>query len=292
MSGVRRPDHVSFFWLASYPRSGNSWLRTLLTNYLDRRRTPVSINALRRFYTDSRRDFDECLGLSSSAMTDTELLRHLPLYHELLSRQARDTTFARTHAAWLRVPGGAPLFPRSAGAGVVYAARNPLDVAVSFSHLFEFSIDDTIDFMARPSATFGPRHGVTLPVRVSTWSRHAAGWLDQRELPLCLVRYEDLLAEPVEVLGRLIAFAGLPHDPALLEWSVEHSRFERLRGQEARDGYAGRPSTAPAFFRRGRAGDWRRKLGRRQVRRIVDAHGAAMDRLGYLDEARRFLDGG
>lgn len=277
---------MPLFLLASYPKSGNTWMRALLTNYLSGDDEPASINALLNYDILSRTEFDERLGLSSAIMTAKEILRHRPYFHQLLAADADAVSFAKTHEAYMRLPDGAPLFASSSFAGVIYIVRSPFDVAVSLAHHERTSIDHVLDIMNNPRTGVMRSHRMGHSVFVqswSSWSGNVLSWLDQKEMPLLVIRYEDLLADPLAVLERVVMFAGLPLNPAVLTRAVEYSRFDRLQKQEERHGFKERPSTALSFFRKGQRGDWRCTLSRQQVRQVVAAHDAAMARLGYLD---------
>ena len=209
---------------------------------------------------------------------------------------ADSPVFAKVHQPFLRLPDGAPLFAPPAIAGAVCIVRNPLDVAVSFAHHQQWGIDRTITAMGHgPSAIGIARKGIRarLPDLCGDWSGDVSSWLDQDDLPVNPVSYESLQADPAATLEAVVAFAGLRSEPARLARAVENSRFHRLREQERRDGFREKQPTAPSFFRKGQVGDWRNVLSRQQVRRLVESLGPAMARLGYLDEAERFLaDGG
>ena len=284
---------MAIVWLASYPKSGSTWLRAVLTNYLRDDDEPASINALIGRPIASDRDaFDEALGLESSDMTRDEVLRYRPLFHEVLADELPAPTFVKVHDAYLRLPCGAALFPSTATAGVVYQVRNPLDVAVSYAHHRNKPLDDTVQWMNDPAAAESgdPTKGSPrLPEPLTTWSGHVASWLDQDALPLHVARYEDLLADPHAAFGRIVRFAGLEWDGARLARAVDRSAFPHLRAQEAASGFHEKQPTAPSFFRAGQAGAWRTALSTRQIRALVDAHGSVMERLGYLREAEAFL---
>ena len=282
---------MSLVWVASYPKSGNTWMRVLLTNYRRPGDGPASINALLPGASwFNRHEFEECIGLQSSALTLDEMLRYRSLYAEVLAVESPHPTFVKAHDACLRTDRGELLFPASATAGAIYIVRNPLDVAVSFAHHVQEPIDSVIGWMSDPFRTSSMSGSFpVLPQPLSTWSGHVSSWLDQESFPVHRVRYEDLLADPVAEFGAVVRFAGLDHDPEGVVRAVDRSRFEVLRDQETRDGFDERMPQAPAFFREGRAGSWRDALSAEQIRAVVDAHAPAMARLGYLAEAEAFL---
>ena len=319
---------MSIVWLASYPKSGNTWLRAVLTNYLRDDGEPASINALVGGPVASDREtFSEIVELDSSDLAPEEILRYRPLFHELLARELaqelgggykrptssagapsreRAPAFVKVHDAYLHVGDGAALFPQVATSGVVYLVRNPLDVAVSYAHHRQKSIDDTMRWMNEPAAAEGEVAGgihTQLPQPLTTWSGHVASWLDQEELPVHVARYEDLLADPMAGFGTIVRFAGLDRDgthpevpgrpsaSARLARAVGQAAFFRLRDQEEDVGFSEKQPTAPSFFRAGVAGSWRTALAPSQVQALVDAHGPVMARLGYLREAEAFLAG-
>ena len=286
---------ASIVWLASYPKSGNTWLRAVLTNYLQRSKQPASINGLLGSSIASGRElFNELLGLDSGDMTWDEVMRYRPQFHEALAHELSPPAFIKVHEAFLRLPCGAALFPKAATAGVIYLVRSPLDVAVSYGHHRQCSIDSTIEWMNNPTAMENWADGgisIHFPELLLTWSGHVSSWLDQQELPLQVLCYEDMLKAPMAAFDAVLRFAGLDMDEARLAQAIDCAAFSRLRAQEEQFGFAERQPTAPSFFRTGVAGSWRSALSARQVRALADAHGPVMERLGYLQEAEAFLAG-
>ena len=284
-------------WLVSYPKSGNTWLRALLTNYLRSPHAregvgPASINALVGGPSIIRRDVvDELLGFDSAALTPGELHACLPRVHALLAGELPSPAFVKSHYAYRQLADGTPIFPPAATAGVVCIVRNPLDVAVSWAHHAQTSPDRIIDWMNDPAATSEGRRSrgihTFLSQPIGTWSGHVSGWLDQRRLAVHLVRYEELLADPEAAFGAVVRFAGLDFDAERLARAVGHSTFARLRDQEAASGFREKQPTAPDFFRAGKAGAWRTSLDRGQVRKLLAVHGPVMERLGYLPTVSR-----
>jgi len=100
-----------------------------------------------------------------------------------------------------------------------------------------------------------------------------------------VIRYEDMLADPMATFTQAARFLQLPTDPARVEKAVRFSDFKVLSQQEAEKGFKERPGKTERFFRQGKSGGWRDRLTAAQVDRIVADHGAVMRRFGYLDEA-------
>ena len=282
-------------WLVSYPKSGNTWLRAVLTNYLREDDAPASINALLGKGASVREAFDEFLGAESSDMTATEVERHLAQFREWLPESrwaAQHPEFvgapfiAKTHDAY-RVAHGPARFPPTGVA--VYLLRNPLDVAVSYAHHSNLSIDRMIAWMNREDSSESrtPEGAFQrFPELLDTWSGHVSSWTEQTDIPVHVARYEDLLADPHAGFAAIVRFLGLGEDPARLRQAVERSGFERLQAQEAEFGFVDKQPTAHSFFRRGVAGSWMGALAPEQVLALVEAHGDAMARFGYLKEAQ------
>ena len=280
-------------WLASYPKSGNTWLRTLLTNYLDGGEEPASINRLvGRADVILREEFDERIGLPSADLDPEQILHYRSLLHEQMGAELPRPSFQKVHDACLRTREGALLFPPDATHGAVYLVRNPLDVAVSYANHWNWPIARAVAELCRPEAALS-RHSrgihYVLPQPLLTWSGHVESWLEQGELRMHVARYEDLLSDPEAVFGAILRFIGPEPDSGRVARAVEHSRFDRLRDQEERFGFDEKPRTCGSFFRAGRAGCWRGALSREQVRTLTGAHAGVMERFGYLREAEAFL---
>lgn len=276
-----------FFWLTSYPKSGNTWMRVFIANYLGKSDTPANINHLEKSIgLNTRRHFDELLQIESSNLTPREINQLRPAYYREFARLcANEPVFVKIHDAFQHFPDGQPMFPVDAIAGIIYIIRSPLDVAVSFAHHLGRSIDHTIQAMNNPDYILAHRtYGLPtqLEQKLSTWSGHVRSWVDQPDLRKCILRYEDMIENPIESFTAMIQFTGLDVNPELIAHAVRASSFEELRKQEAEHGFREKPVGAETFFRKGKAGAWRETLTPKQVTRIVEAHEEIMARYNYL----------
>ena len=270
-------------WLASYPKSGNTWFRAFLANLLHGGEQPVDINAFDTNNFAARPGFDRALGWETSDLTLAEVERARLAVQEVIARE--EGAVFKVHEAFTDPRDGRPLFSLPATRAALYFLRHPLDVAVSFSHHRGKDLDNTIWRMNNPQAVMAANDDdldLQLPQPLGSWGSHVRSWVDAPGLPVQVLRYEDMLARPQEVFTAACRFAGFPDDPARVARALEHSRFETLQQEEQAKGF--RESVGGrAFFRKGQAGAWREVLSPAQVSAIVQHHGEVMRRFGYLN---------
>lgn len=276
-------------WLASYPKSGNTWLRVFLTNYLRDGDEAAEINDLDSGPIASARDiFDRVIGVEASDLTPEEIDRFRPAVYEQLAAESDEPNFMKVHDAWRRNAEGISLFPATATAVVIYLIRNPLDVAPSYAYHNSDSIEKVIADMADEEETLarfdGRRLHRQLHQRLFSWSGHVRSWVDQSGLPVHVVRYEDMSQTPEETFTGIVRAAGLPVEPAQVQKAIEFSRFDRLQAQEANEGFKERRPDSKSFFRKGKVGSWREELSPDHVRRLIADHRDVMRRFGYLTD--------
>lgn len=266
-------------WLASYPKSGNTWMRILLSNLLAGGDRPEDINdlGLRDHIASARRPLEDEFLADSTLLTQAELVR----VRSLIARgdDGGEARVTKVHDAYDCDADGEPLLGRRARCAL-YVARDPRDVVVSLAAHNGSTIDTAIRRLCDPETAVGGASQVRH--RWADWSGHARSWLEQGDLPVHLVRYEDLSRDPLGTFGAALDFLGASYARPEVERAVRHADFAELSRQEAERGFAerSRASSAP-FFRQGRAGAWGEALDADQVRRVEDAHRLMMARLGY-----------
>jgi hypothetical protein len=197
---------MQIHWLASFPKSGNTWARFLLYQY---------------FYGE---------------LADTlQLGRRIPDAHAGDMARAepdRTTLLVKTH--W----GLGPRMPHvERTAGAIYIVRRPKDVMLSMLNYYR---------LREPNAPWTDEHFVRLYIRgggdpgsvrngFGSWEDNLLSWLGQRRFPLLLVKYEDLRADTAHELRRMLEFLGETPDPARVTNAVAASTFDRMRDLEAKE---------------------------------------------------------
>lgn len=275
-------------WLASYPKSGNTWFRTFLTNFLQNGDKPADINHLKGGpIASGRLPFDEAVGYDSGEMTFDEIDHLRPEVYLHQAQHAEETQYCKVHDAYTFLPDGRALIPAEATACALYFIRNPLDVAVSFAHHGGHDrFGSMIKKMGNDKNSFcevDATETLQLRQQLLSWSNHAKSWIDAPSIRVLPIRYEDMKLDGQKTFGDAIRFAGLPDAPERIAKAIRFSDFKEVKAQETKTGFGERMPQAKSFFRKGEVGSWRESLTSDQAAEIVRDHAEIMHRFGYLN---------
>jgi hypothetical protein len=250
--GLKRED----MFLASYPRSGSTWLRFMLYEITS------GEDAGFRKIEDRLPEIHEHRGRKPILPNGGRLIKTHEQYRQdyrravLLIRDVRDV-FLSTYAA---------------------CVANGLAPIVSKGDLDSFL------------ASFMEGHAL----QMGSWQRHTRSWLDSplaKSGDLLVVRYEDLRKTPEPLLAELLEFVGIKADRQAIRKAVENNDLQRMRAKEDQAKEAGEESIllgkrkgmdeVTRFVRKGAVGGWRSELNDAQRRRIEHYAGDTMLALGY-----------
>lgn len=280
---MEQPPRQSIFWIASFPKSGNTWLRIFLANYLLGSDTPLSINSIDQLgYADAdARHYERANGAPYDL---GDAVKTVALRNRFLLRTSitgPKVALMKTHNYNSTID-NTPLIPTPYTRGAVYIARHPGDVAISFASHYGLSIDEAIKRMGERRAVIGGSEGTALQF-TSDWTSHVQSWAGAKSHNVRVIRYEDMHAAPQKVFGAVLRHLKVAVNEQQLERAISHSQFEVLQGQERAEGFTENTRHQPKFFRSGIAGGWKDILTETQINTLKQDHEAAMRSLGYLE---------
>jgi hypothetical protein len=255
------------FWIASYPRSGNTWMRAFLAalDAIRAGREPVASEIVGRYER----------MLASGDFSPANMRERLRAQAKLAASRP-GLIFVKTHSAWLAI-NDVPTINENVTAGAVYLVRDPRDVAISFAAMFKKSLDEVVDGMGHKtwisSGQTDQNSGYEV---VGSWSENVASW---RERPATMIiRYEDLVAAPHKWFAQLARHLEMRVDLLQIARAVEACSFDRMQAEA-------RKSTSAfdgAQIRVGKSGQWEGRMSAAQIDRIVADHHEEMRIFGYL----------
>jgi hypothetical protein len=271
-------DLHRIIWLASYPKSGNTWMRSLLAHYFMPKGAAPDINNLRQFTTgDSRGDFFAAAAggeYKAQSVEDWVQVRGKAL--RLIAGSKPNHHFVKTHCQAIEFLGEL-LIPNEVTAAAIYILRNPFDVALSYARHASTDVDTAIERMgARENIMGSPNHIYDV---LGRWDEHIDTWVNASGLAVHLVRYEDLLSKPGPTMRQLLQqFLRVKVDAPKLAYAIKSTSFEAMRRQEEKLGFAERPAGMAQFFAKGQAGAWREDMTPAQVARVRELFLSAIER--------------
>lgn len=273
-------------WLASYPKSGNTWVRIFLENLFRDATRPVSINELNVVgFGDAHIPLYEQIGGRPVSSLDDPAIHALrePLQRHLANRP--ETSIVKTHNI-LATHDGRPLIHLEHSMGAIYIARNVFDVTVSLARHYNLGIADAVEAICSP-AMRTPTTGAAVFQVLGRWCDHYRSWTSVPGFEPLVLRYEDMKAKPLKAFQKVVRFLKLPTGPDRVARAVRFSSFDEVARQERAGGFKERVRPDQVFFHSGRVGGWRQHLSAGQVERLIEVHGEALRELGYLDKQGR-----
>lgn len=273
-------------WLASYPKSGNTWIRILLSNYLNPSVSGININEIdSSIISSSRTILDNYLPYLSSDLSFEEIDNIRPLLYQEISKETEELQYIKTHDAFTLNKNKEAIFPPAISKAVIHIVRNPLDVAVSFAYHSDISIDKSIEALNNSDKCLAKNKNALnkqLRQKLLSWSEHYRSWKNA-DLPYHLVKYEDLLNHPESTFEKLILFLYGQADKEQIKKAVKLSSFEKLKKQEHQTPFREKPLNAKTFFRRGKSNSWEKEMTTKQVEKIINSNHELMKILEYLN---------
>lgn len=276
-------DSERITWLASYPKSGNTWLRCLLQAY--RCNGYLDINDMHTGIGDSSACFTAAvspLDLTDLGERGQWLLRPAALLNALMAM--KPPRMLKTHYANVTISGLPAFIPPELTQRAIYIVRDPRSVVLSLSRFFNISTEKAVEQMANKNFQVGEYDsGIQIPQVVSSWSNNIKSWISQTIYPVHVARYEDMMIDPAKELREVLDFIGIEPDSERIERSVEAAQLSRVRKEESDHGFNeySRKPLPTAFFGEGGT-RWQQELGKKWIAKIEEDHGDMMRELGYL----------
>jgi hypothetical protein len=218
---------------------------------------------------------------------DDEVKNLLPDVFEEYARDKKNRCFIKIHDAYTYNGMGKPIVPTTVSSAVLYLVRNPLDIIASLASHVGTSFERAVNLMNDPNGYMVEQHNNhnvrdQFPQLLLDWSGHVQSWLEQGEIPVHLIRYEDLKSNPEYYFEQALGFIKMDYKVADIKVAVQAAEFSRLKGQELKFKFRENSSKNKSFFRYGEMNRWKVELKATLVESIAAKHFSTMQQLRYL----------
>ena len=260
-------------WLASYPKSGNTWIRAIVYSALFGQ---VTIHKLGEMIPNFAFFASQ---LNARKFESPGQIRHFweQAQSQLCQSAGNERILLKTHnAAGIYDVGEFP--SRKYSEKAVYLVRDPRDVAVSYSSHFGLSLESAINSLINESNINFKPEDMSRGEFLSSWSNHVKSW-QQVSIPILQLRYEDLIENPAKQIKKVLTFLDIK--PVItIEDIVTLTSFEKLAKQEKTGGFA-EAGKNDFFFRQGKKSQWM-QFDEKKFEKLIIKFEPVMRNLGYL----------
>ena len=276
-------------WLASYPKSGNTWIRIFLNSMLySENKIDVDINSNSIDQFPLRSHFED---LTDNTNDINEFAKNCINAQDKINLDNKVKIFKTHNAYWKQNSTNFSFTNKENTLGIIYIVRDPRNVITSVLNYFnKKDYNDALNFLKDEKKILGgSNEDFGIPTIISSWSNHYNSWkkLDKNYL---LIKYENLLNKPeiefkkitdyLETIGK---FKSKNSDISL---AIENTKFNKLSSQEDERGYNGNSpknkKLNKKFFNLGPDNKWQKILNQEIKNKIEDIFGKEMKELGYL----------
>ena len=284
-------------WLASYPKSGNTWLRFYIISLLMGKRTKLNLNHLKAI--SAYPHISQFKDLISDYLNLNEVAKNWITSQERLNSD-KSLRFFKTHNM-LGSLNGYPFTNKGNTLGTIHIVRDPRNVITSVKNHYNFiTLDEALKFL------FNEQQIVTLsdeekkkykekdtkyplPQIIGSWSTHFNSWKKMNRNYL-LVKYEDLVENPEETFTKIAFFIGnlikLSFTNDQIKTAIDLSSFEKLEKMEKDYGFTestiNKKGEKNKFFYLGPKNDWKEILDKKTSDEISKKFEPEMQELGYI----------
>ena len=195
------------FWIASWPRSGNTWMRAIISSLFFSKNGKFDFSMLKKIqYFDVPEAYEFLKKKNNKDFKKIDKMSILHKYRIEAQNYARvdgDFSFFKTHSSNIKIKNYS--YTNSFNTrGLIYMVRDPRDVAISYAHHQKKEIEEVVNYMIRDEPPFlitkTSKKRNAIPMHMSRWDLHYLSWKDL-EVPKLFIKYEDLLSNNINILN-------------------------------------------------------------------------------------------
>ena len=274
-------------WLASYPKSGNTWMRALLSSYLFEKHHKKDTDVFSKMQLiksfPAKKAFSGIVNENNLKKNKFEAFKHFITAQEKINEDPK-LHIIKTHN-FCGAINGHNFTNKENTIGVIYIVRDPRSAAVSYAHHAGVSYDKSVDIMLNEQRiVFYDNY---YPEARSSWKTHLLSWA-KFPSPRLVIRYEDLLKDTPGILKTTIIFINqflkkkidIDHEKILTV--VEECKFDHLQKLETKKGINEKGDDQERFFRKGIRNEWQETLSKKLVQKIETTFSNEMKKLNYI----------
>ena len=276
-------------WLASYPKSGNTFLRSLLSSYYFSEDGNFTFDLLKNIQQFPSSELFDKIGINLN--DKYEVAKNYIKTQELINK-SNNLQFWKTHSSFCKMYNKFNFSDLNNSLGVIYLVRDPRNVITSFANHNSKKIDETTNLLLNDLAIGNEKNDVE--VYMGSWAFNFNSWkIYKSSNKYLLVKYEDLVKNTKKVFISILEFINklsnqnLFIDDNKVKKVVETTSFKYMKNLEHNYGFSEAKINSETgkkvnFFNLGPNNDWKKLLEDKYKKKIENSFKKEMLELGYL----------
>jgi len=275
-------------WLASYPKSGNTWVKLFLSAYLGNQNSSRPFDINKMLIPFSLFPTNNLIKKFNFDFTNFEkIAEHWIPMQDYLNLGTKENIFVKTHNAICTINGN-KFTNKQNSLGAIYLVRDPRDIIISYSSFLNKSYDEVATYLFNNksfelSNIDGKQFDFTL---IGSWSDNYNSWKNYKSIDVLIIKYEDLVSNTQNTFTKIIKYLNkidnIKIDNEKIKSCINVTSFKNLRKIEEEKGFIEK-GFGEFFFRKGKVGDWKEKLNQDLVKKVEEKFKLEMKELGYIN---------
>ena len=258
-------------WIASYPKSGNTWIRSMLSSYLFSKKGEFGFKLLNNIEQFSSKDTD--VSINDDEQYQSRVSKNWIPSQKVINKDNK-IHFFKTHNAMCSINNN-KFTDKFNTLASIYIVRDPRNIITSLSHHYELTLEESLNFLTNKKKIIFPKNNNVNKKEngdpddfnfLSDWSSHYNSWKDIKFCPVFIIKYEDILADPREIFNSVLKFLSnfikIKFEEKKINNVISCTSFENLRKLEKTIGFTESATSLKTdkkinFFHQGKKNDWK-----------------------------------
>jgi len=278
-------------WIASYPKSGNTWVRSLLSAYLYTKDGIFSdFDLLKKIHQFPSKKYLEFFLKKFQDIK--EVSEYWIAAQDRINLLNTGTTFLKTHSALCTLENNS-FTNRNNTCAAIYVVRDPRNLITSFSHHYSMNIDQSYNFIIDKNKMIMQNDSDNekgIATILGNWSEHYKSWKNLKIAPVLIIKYEDLIVDTqnsfLKILNFLNKVIKIEIDEKKIINTVSTCNFENLSNKEKKEGFSEaaiyKNSKKVNFFYLGKKNNWKNMLDLEIEKKLRESFFKEMKELNYI----------
>ena len=283
------------FWIASYPKSGNTWLRALISSYYYSKDGVFNQDLLKKIDQFPTKKYFNGFDYDKKIATDT--CKFWIKAQEKINENKKELKFFKTHNIFGKL-NNYDFTDRQNSIGCLYVVRDPRNVFTSLKNHYQLNDDQAIKWMTNDKNFIYyvqkfEENGYSDFQFISSWNVNYQSWKIQKKIPIKFIKYEDLLNQTYSVFKEIIEFINeIANNKEKVNINkiknvLKTTSFEKLKQNEIDHGfkeavpYKEKKDKKIPFFNLGPKNDWKKIINEDFKLKLENAFGKDLKELSY-----------